>query len=386
MKLTRLSRLLVALPSTRMGGTERHAAELAARLAARSRMKVTLAAEPALLPALRKLAGPGVVHLPARIGRDEDESPEVTEARQIREGERLLEAANPDLLLLPLPWPDAGLGLMRLAADRGLPRILHLHLAADGPVPEAVEAARPALGLEGALLAAVSAPVARRAAHLFGRPAHEVLVVPNPAPAPAGMDRPVARAALRSALGLAPEAPLLLYMGRLEEAKGADLLPAISDRLPVTLAVAGDGPLRGLLDARAAEDPRGLLRTMGPVADPAPWYLAADGLVLPSRLEGAPLVFLEAAANGCPVIATAAALEALGEDAPRLARIAATPDAAGIAAAAEGLLADPAGAATMAEAARAHAARLGWPRLVEHWLGLLRLAALRATPAEGRVA
>ena len=45
-------------------------------------------------------------------------------------------------------------------------------------------------------------------------------------------------------------------------------------------------------------DPAGWLRMLGQLADPTPWYLAADALVLPSVLEGLPLVFLEAAAAG----------------------------------------------------------------------------------------
>jgi glycosyltransferase involved in cell wall biosynthesis len=197
------------------------------------------------------------------------------------------------------------------------------------------------------------------------------------------MDRQSARTRLRQALALAPDGPLLLFVGRLEEVKGAELLPDISDRLPVTLACAGDGPLRGFLDARAAGDPRGLLRMLGPVADPSPWYLAADALLLPSRLEGAPLVFLEAAAHRCPVVATAAALEALGEDAPLMARLAATPDARGMAEAAAAVLEDPAGMAATVARAAGFAARQDWARTTEAALGLLRAAVLRAEERAG---
>jgi glycosyltransferase involved in cell wall biosynthesis len=112
------------------------------------------------------------------------------------------------------------------------------------------------------------------------------------------------------------------------------------------------------------------------VAVPAPWYLAADALLLPSRLEGAPLVFLEAAAHRLPVVATAAALEALGPDAPRLARIAAHA-AADLAAAVEDALADAAGTAARVEAAAAHAASLDWERTMDGLVGLLRGATAR---------
>jgi hypothetical protein len=208
--------------------------------------------------------------------------------------------------------------------------------------------------------------VAARAARLFGLPAARVAILPNPAPRPSPVARDVARATLRRAIGLPDDAPLILFVGRLEEAKGADLLPDVSARLRMPLACLGDGPLRGLLQARATGDPRGLLHVLGPVAVPAPWYLAADALLLPSRLEGAPLVFLEAAAHRLPVVATAAALEALGPDAPRLARIAAHA-AADLAAAWKMRSPTAAGTAARVEAAAAHAASLDWERTMTAW-------------------
>jgi glycosyltransferase involved in cell wall biosynthesis len=250
------------------------------------------------------------------------------------------------------------------------------HLAPDGDAPDGSGGAR-ALGLDGAVLAAVSAPVAERAARFLGVAPGSVAVVPNPAPAAAGTPPDVARATLRGALGLAPDEPLIIFVGRLEEAKGADLLPEISARLDATLACLGEGRLRGLLQARAAGDPRGRLRVVGPVAEPGPWYLAADALLLPSRLEGAPLVFLEAAANRLPVVATFAALEALGPDAPRLAWIA-EPTVPALAAAVEEALGEAAASAARVEAAAAHAAGLDWEGTVDRLLGMLRAAPVLA--------
>jgi glycosyltransferase involved in cell wall biosynthesis len=279
--------------------------------------------------------------------------------------------------MLPLAWPDAGLGLMRAAA--ALPCLVLFHLAAEGDAPEGAAELAPALGLEQAAIAAVSAPVAARAARAFGLPEARVAILPNPAPRPAPIARDVARAVLRGAIGVAADGPLVLFVGRLEEAKGAELLPEVSARLKVPLACLGDGPLRGLLQARAAGDPRGLLRILGPVADPAPWYRAADALLLPSRLEGAPLVFLEAAAHRLPVIATAAALEALGADAPRMARIS-EPTATALATAVEETLADAAGSVMRVEAAAAHAASLDWDGTMDGLAGLLRGAATSRRP------
>jgi glycosyltransferase involved in cell wall biosynthesis len=367
----RVSRLLMLLPSTRMGGTERHTASLAAHLVARTRMAVHLAAEPALHSGLTPLLPEGVTLHAAALGWD---GPAEHPARQAEETRRLLALLRPDAALVPLPWPEAGDGALPVLAEVGLPRLVLLHLAPEAPAPVAPSA----LGLEGAILAVVSRPVARRAALAWGQPPGSVVVVPNPAPKPSAADRGLTRATLRAALGLTPEAKLLVFVGRLEDVKGADLLPDISGRLPVTLAIAGDGQLRAMLEDCAASDTRGLLRMLGPLADPAPWYLAADALLLPSRLEGAPLVFLEAAANRCPVVATEAALEALGDDAPRLASIATTPDARGMAAAAEAALADAEGTAARTAAAATFAARQDWHGVTEAVLALLRAAALKA--------
>jgi glycosyltransferase involved in cell wall biosynthesis len=374
----RLSRLLVTLPSTRMGGTERHTAELAARLAARHGMQVELAADPGLHGALARHLGPGVTLHGADLAW---ETPQAA-PRQAAEVARLVAALRPDAAYVPLPWPAAAPGILPALAEAGLPRLVLLHLAKGAPPPDTP----PRLGLEHALVVAVSAPVARRGETAWGLPDGAITVLPNPAPRPVGMDRAVARATLRSGLGLPADAPLLLFVGRLEEAKGAELLPDISDRLPLPMAIAGDGPLRGFLDGRAASDPRQLMRMLGPLADPSPWYLAADALLLPSRLEGAPLVFLEAAAHRCPVVATRFALEALGEDAPRLARIAASADGAGMAAAVEAVFADPAGTADRVALAAAHAARQDPEAAASATLGLLRAAMLRAPKRMGQAA
>jgi glycosyltransferase involved in cell wall biosynthesis len=380
----RLARLLVALPSRRLGGTERHTVELAARLAAAG-LAVTLAAEASLLGPLAGSIPQGLPAprlLPAPLGWDAAAPALDAIARQQEAAAVLLAAEAPEMLLLPLPWPDAGLGIQRAAAGQGLPRLVALHLAEEA-APPAIAAALPSLDAAGAAWAAVSDPVARRGAACFGLPRGRIAVIDNPAPfariEPGA--RQAARARLRATLGLAPDAPLLLFIGRLEEAKGADLLPAVTDRLNLPLAVLGDGLLMGHLAAEAKADPRGLLRLMGQVPDPAPWLLGADALVLPSRLEGAPLVFLEAAAHGCPVVATPAALEGLGAQAARLARLAADADAADLAEATSALLADPAEAAAQAGRAQAEAARRSWARAVPAWLGQLRLAAALAARA-----
>ena len=132
-------------------------------------------------------------------------------------------------------------------------------------------------------------------------------VVPNgidlhrfhPAPAAA------ARAGLTPLRDVDPVAPLVVCVGRLCRQKGQDVLLAawrtVAREVPgARLVLVGDGPDRDRLRALA---PRSVLFA-GAVADPVPWYRAADLVVLPSRWEGMALAPLEAMACGRPVVLT----------------------------------------------------------------------------------
>jgi glycosyltransferase involved in cell wall biosynthesis len=113
---------------------------------------------------------------------------------------------------------------------------------------------------------------------------------------------PAARAAARAALGV--DGLVVAFLGRLIRDKGADLaIDAVPDG--ATLLVAGDGPERASLVRCAAGRP---VRFLGAVAGATKHALlaAADLLVLPSRVDGAPTVALEALAAGLPTVATRA--------------------------------------------------------------------------------
>ncbi|MFJ3900750.1 glycosyltransferase [Streptomyces sp. NPDC090025] len=106
-------------------------------------------------------------------------------------------------------------------------------------------------------------------------------------------------------VGLGPGGPLVVCVGRLCRQKGQDVLlaawPAVRAAVPdARLVLVGDGPDAERLGAAAAADPS--VRLTGAVADPAPWYRAADVVVLPSRWEGMALAPLEAMACGRPVV------------------------------------------------------------------------------------
>jgi glycosyltransferase involved in cell wall biosynthesis len=123
---------------------------------------------------------------------------------------------------------------------------------------------------------------------------------------------PVDSAALRTALGFDPGAPLILFAGRLAEQKRVDdLLKAIDlvqhVQPDVRTVIAGDGPLRAQLEETAhLYHLDGRVRFLGH-RDDLPCLLAAsDIVVLPSEYEGLPNIVLEAMQFRKPVVATSA--------------------------------------------------------------------------------
>jgi glycosyltransferase involved in cell wall biosynthesis len=94
--------------------------------------------------------------------------------------------------------------------------------------------------------------------------------------------------------------PLVLAVGRLHPQKGYDVLiealPLLGDAV---VAVAGDGPLRAELEARAPQ-----VRWLGRREDVADLYAAADVVVLPSVWEARSLTAQEALRAGRPLVAT----------------------------------------------------------------------------------
>jgi glycosyltransferase involved in cell wall biosynthesis len=114
----------------------------------------------------------------------------------------------------------------------------------------------------------------------------------------------------RQHLGLVPDAPLLCYVGSLDDRKGvAGLGPLLEyvRRLTghdVRLVVAGDGPQRPDLEASAAATlGPGIAVFLGHVAHVSEVMRAADALVLPSAAEGLPQVLVQAAACHLPFAA-----------------------------------------------------------------------------------
>ncbi len=385
------------LPSADIGGAEAMTTVLA-RALARAGVAVEIAVAPELAGRLAGLLGPDLAPAisPTPLAWDATQPVAQTLRRQRLVAATRLIGDRPDAAIIPLPWPSHGLGFLGPLRDAGVPTLALVHLAPRDPDPAIAEAVAlaPPPDWPGLAWAAVAAPTARRTEAALGLTPGRVAVVPNGVPIP--REDPGARAALRIAkrqsLALPADAPLIVTVGRLEPKKATDLLPGLAQalhrRCGATLAVLGDGPGRDLLEPYAAEIAGAAppLRLLGRVHDVADWLLAADALLLPSRLEGCPLVFLEAAARRCPVIATEAALEAFGAAAWDIAALAPDDMVSALVDQAESLLAAPARRALIAEAAHRQAASWDEAAMLGALIGLLRgaVAATRVPDASAR--
>jgi glycosyltransferase involved in cell wall biosynthesis len=113
---------------------------------------------------------------------------------------------------------------------------------------------------------------------------------------------------VRARYGLRADRPVILYVGRLSQEKGVDVLLAAVARLTADaqVAIAGRGPESVRLKATA--DRLGLsdrVRFLGfvPDSDLPAIYRLADVFAIPSRAELQSLATMEAMATGLPVVA-----------------------------------------------------------------------------------
>jgi glycosyltransferase involved in cell wall biosynthesis len=120
-----------------------------------------------------------------------------------------------------------------------------------------------------------------------------------------------ARTELRQRLGIAQDAVVVGFVGRLVGDKGIVELARAwqmlsTSRADLHLLLVGPWEERDAVpfDVRAQleADPR--VHTVGFQVDTAPWYACMDMLTLPSHREGFPNVPLEAASMGLPVVST----------------------------------------------------------------------------------
>ena len=165
------------------------------------------------------------------------------------------------------------------------------------------------------------------------------------------------KARARNSLGLPPDHPLAVCLGRLSKQKGQDLLvrawSEISAAVPRSrLVLVGDGPERAALTNWL---PAGVCLT-GESSRPELWYAAADVVVVPSRWEAMALVPLEAMATARAVVAFD--VEGIRQSIPAGAgAIIAAGDLSGLAGAVASRLAEPSRADREGRTGRAHVER-----------------------------
>jgi glycosyltransferase involved in cell wall biosynthesis len=147
----------------------------------------------------------------------------------------------------------------------------------------------------------------RRTYERIGVPPERIATIPNGI-RPRGCGPGRARA--RRMLGLSPDQPVVLTVGRLMVQKGhrhlVDAVPELAARFPdLAVVILGSGYLQArLADQAAALGVGDRVHLLGHRTDARMLLDAADVFVLPSRQEAMPLAAIEAMDAGLPVVAT----------------------------------------------------------------------------------
>ncbi len=222
---------------------------------------------------------------------------------------RLVRSERPDVVHLNLPHSYSAFysvvaPLARLAGARSVVSTEHLTMIAPMRLRGCL---RRAMTRAIDRIITISESNRRDLTERHRLPADRVRVVFNGVPAPEAASSEAVRA-MRDELGVRGTEVLIAHLGALTERKGHRLLLAAAARLSDMtwrMAFVGEGEERAALQQAARE--LGVLDRVvfaGHREDIGVVLGATDVLVLPSRLEGMPLVLLEAMALGRPAIAT----------------------------------------------------------------------------------
>lgn len=167
--------------------------------------------------------------------------------------------------------------------------------------------------------------------------------------------------AIRRALQIRPDAPVILSTGRLATQKGFEYLIEAVNHLkrqhsqPFQVIIAGEGPLKDSLQKQIHR--LGLdayVRLIGFYKAIGDLYAIADLVVLPSLWEGLSIALLEAMASGKPIITTTIGSNLEATDQGRAALLVPPKDAPALARAILQLLSDPDQSARYAHLAYNH--------------------------------
>lgn len=153
---------------------------------------------------------------------------------------------------------------------------------------------------------AVAEALGRDTETTFGVPRHRIVVIPNGADS-ARLEPTRTRAETRRALGIPPQAPVLLSLGALTWEKDPlahlDIVRRVLAVRPDTVhLLVGEGRLKAEVEARIQRaGVRGRVLLLGAREDVPDLMAATDLLLLASRTEGAPGCLIEAGMAGVPV-------------------------------------------------------------------------------------
>lgn len=227
---------------------------------------------------------------------------------------RHLEAFSPDIVIGYWVYPE-GAGALWAARQLGIPIVLGA-LGTDIHMRSGLNAWLTRRTLQAAdAVITVSEAMTQYTHSAYGVAPERITTIVN------GFNtqifHPREREAVRQKAGLSSRDRLILYVGRLIEAKGLrELLHAFaalaatetSESTTTTrLALIGEGPMKSelqdMITAAGLQNRVSLLGGRQPI-EVAEWMSAADLMTLPSWSEGYPNVLVESLACGCPIVAT----------------------------------------------------------------------------------
>ncbi|GGO24651.1 glycosyl transferase [Microbispora rosea subsp. aerata] len=300
-----MSRVVLVLGSS-MGGVARHVRMLAGGLVARGHQ--VLVAGPSGTEGAFRFTGTGAGFAEVEIADRPHPARDLGTCLRLRRIARGADVVHAHGLRA------GALAALALTGAQGRPRLvvtLHNAVTAGGAIGAVYRLLEQIVARRADRVLAISPDVAER---MRARGARGVDLAVVPAPPLAGPARPAedVRAEIFARLpGAARESqagrdrPILLTVARLAQQKGLETLldaaagPYKDD--PV-FVIAGDGPLRGELQARI--DAEELPVVLYGWAEPGDLLQVATAVIVPSRWEGQPLSVQEALRAGRPIIAT----------------------------------------------------------------------------------
>ena len=215
---------------------------------------------------------------------------------------------RPDIILNYIVYPD-GEAARRVARALGIPFVITAIGTDLNVIPPLCEGLTRRVLREADYTITVSGDLLKTARSL-GTPVERSRDVLNGCDT--GIFYPRDRVQARAALGVPADAEAIVYIGRLDLAKGLkELISAVTSlrasRPRLRCYIVGDGqarqPLVEMIGSNGAEEQITLMPSC-PTDGVAAWMAAADLVTLPSYREGCPNVVIEALASGRPVVAT----------------------------------------------------------------------------------